>query len=173
MQKTRFTAVVSTCIVSYAFWILLTWSFSAQELAAGAVVSLAVALFSARFFIHERSFWLFNPLRLLIALFYWLGVFMVELFKANWDMAKRCYGGCKKVNPGIVKVPVDLKSDYAQAALANSITLTPGTITMDIAEEDGQTYYYIHWIDVQKPSGKEAGDAIKGTLEKWLRRVWE
>ena len=88
-------------------------------------------------------------------------------------MAKRCFGGCKKVNPGIVKVPVDLKSDYAQAALANSITLTPGTITMDIAEEDGQTYYYIHWIDVQKPSGKEAGDAIKGTLEKWLRRVWE
>ena len=173
MQKTRFPAGVSTFIVSYAFWILLTWSFSAQELAAGAVVSLAVALFSARFFIHERSFWLFNPLRLLIALFYWLGVFMVELFKANWDMAKRCYGGCKKVNPGIVKVPVDLKSDYAQAALANSITLTPGTITMDIAEEDGQTYYYIHWIDVQKPSGKEAGDAIKGTLEKWLRRVWE
>ena len=173
MQKTRFPAVVSTFIVSYACWILLTWSFSAQELAAGAVVSLAVALFSARFFIHERSFWLFNPLRLLIALFYWLGVFMVELFKANWDMAKRCYGGCKKVNPGIVKVPVDLKSDYAQAALANSITLTPGTITMDIAEEDGQIYYYIHWIDVQKPSGKEAGDAIKGTLEKWLRRVWE
>ena len=173
MQKTRFPAVLATFIVSYAFWILLTWSFSAQELAAGAVVSLAVALFSARFFIHERSFWLFNPLRLLIALFYWLGVFMVELFKANWDMAKRCFGGCKKVNPGIVKVPVDLKSDYAQAALANSITLTPGTITMDIAEEDGQIYYYIHWIDVQKPSGKEAGDAIKGTLEKWLRRVWE
>ncbi len=173
MQKTRFPAVLATFIVSYAFWILLTWSFSAQELAAGAVVSLAVALFSARFFIHERSFWLFNPLRLLIALFYWLGVFMVELFKANWDMAKRCYGGCKKVNPGIVKVPVDLKSDYAQAALANSITLTPGTITMEITEEEGQVYYYIHWIDVSKPSGKEAGDAIKGTLEKWLRRIWE
>ena len=48
-----------------------------------------------------------------------------------------------------------------------------GTITMDVAEEDGQTYYYIHWIDVQKPSGKEAGDAIKGTLEKGLRRVWK
>ena len=103
----------------------------------------------------------------------YLFVFFGELWRANVDVAKRCFGGCKKVNPGIVKVPVDLKSDYAQAALANSITLTPGTITMDIAEEDGQIYYYIHWIDVQKPSGKEAGDAIKGTLEKWLRRVWE
>ena len=173
MQKTSFPAVLATSIVSYAFWILLTWSFSSQELIVGAVVSLIVALFSARFFIHEKAFWFFNPLKILTAQFFWLGVFMVELFKANWDMAKRCFGGCKNVNPGIVKVPVDLKTDYAQAALANAITLTPGTITMEITEEDGQTYYYVHWIDVQKPSGKEAGDAIKGTLEKWLRRVWE
>ena len=59
------------------------------------------------------------------------------------------------------------------AMLANSITLTPGTITMDIAEEDGQTYYYIHWIDVAAPSGKEAGDAIKGTLEKGVGRIFK
>ena len=154
MQKTTFPAFIVTFLVSYAFWILLTWSFSAQELTAGAVVCLAVALFSARFFIHTESFSFFNPLRLFVALFYWLGVFMVELFKANWDVAKRCYGGCKNVNPGFVKVPVDLKTDYGQAALANSITLTPGTITMEITEEEGQTYYYIHWIDVTKPSGK-------------------
>lgn len=173
MQKTRFPAVVTTFIVSYAFWILLTWSFSAQELAAGAVVSLVVALFSARFFIHERAFWLFSPLKFAYAVIFWLGVFMVELVKANVDMAKRCFNGCKNINPGIVKIPVDIKSDYGQAALANAITLTPGTITMEITEEAGQTYYYVHWIDVAKPSGKEAGDAIKGTLEKWLRRVWE
>ncbi len=173
MPKTKFPAVVSTFVVCYAFWVLLTWTFTVQELAAGAVVSLAVALFSARFFIHERAFWLFNPVKLGSALLFWLILFPVEMIKANVDVAKRCFGGCKNVNPGIVKVPVDLKSDYGQAALANAITLTPGTITMDVAEEDGQTYYYIHWIDVTKPSGQEAGDAIKGTLEKGLRRVWE
>lgn len=173
MQKTRFPAVLATFIVCYLFWIVLTWSFAAQELIAGAVVSLIVALFSARFFIHEKAFWFFNPLKLLYGLVFWLGVFMVELFKANVDMAKRCFTGCKNINPGIVKIPVDLKSDYAQAALANAITLTPGTITMEITEEADQVYYYVHWIDVSKPSGKEAGDAIKGTLEKWLRRVWE
>ena len=173
MQKTTVPAVISTFIVSYAFWILLSWSFSTQELAVGAVVSLAVALFSARFFIHEKAFWLFNPLRFFTAIFYWLGVFMVELVKANVDVAKRCFGGCKNVNPGIVKVPVNLRSDYAQAALANSITLPPGTITLDISEEEGQTYYYIHWIDVTMPGGEEAGEAIKGTLEKWVGRIWQ
>ena len=48
-------------------------------------------------------------------------------------MAKRCFTGCKNINPGIVKIPVDIKSDYGQAALANAITLTPGTITMEMA----------------------------------------
>ena len=173
MQKTKFPAVAATFLLCYAFWLALDWSFTTQELIVGAVVSLAVALFSARFFIHEKAFWLCNPVKLLNGLFYWLCIFPVELVKANVNMAKRYFGGCKAVNPGIVKVPVGLKSEYGQAALANSITLTPGTITMETTEEDGQNYFYIHWIDVTAPSGEEAGNAIKGTLEKGLRRVWE
>ena len=172
MQKTKFPAVISTFIVCMAFWVLITWSFDTQELIAGAVVSLAVALFSARFFIHEKSFWLFNPVKF-FGLILYVFVFLWELIKANCDVAKRVYGGCKNVNPGIVKVPVNLESDYARSMLANSITLTPGTITMEIVEEDGQAYYYIHWIDVTAESGEAAGDAIKGTLEKGVRRVFK
>ena len=171
MQKTRFPAVIATFIACYAFWVLITWSFTVQELAAGAVGSLAVALFSARLFIHEKAFWLFNPVKLFGVLIY-VPVFLRELVKSNWDVAKRVFGGCRNVNPGIVKVPVSLESEYGQSMLANAITLTPGTITMDIAEEDGQTYYYIHWIDVTAESGEAAGDAIKGTLEKAVRRVF-
>lgn len=172
MQKTRFPAVITTFIVCFAFWVLITWAFTVQELAAGAVVSLAVALFSSRFFIHEKAFWLFNPAKFFGLLAY-IPVFLVELVKANWDVAKRVFGGCKNVNPGIVKVPVNLKSEYGQSMLANSITLTPGTITMEVAEEDDQTYYYIHWIDVTAESGEAAGNAIKGTLEKGIGRVFE
>ena len=172
MRKTTFPAVLATFVVCYLFWLLLDFSFKVEELVAGAVVSLAVALFSARFFIHEKAGWFFNPVKFFSLLGYWLFIFPVELWKANVDMAKRCFGGCTDINPGIVKVPVDMKSDYGQAALANSITLTPGTMTLDIAEQDGQTYYYIHWIDVTA-TGKEAGDAIKGKLEKGLKGVWE
>ena len=171
MQKTKFPAVLATFVLCYAFWILLTWSFSAQELTAGAIVSLAVALFSARFFIHDKAFWFLRPARL-GALIAYVFIFLGELIKANVDMAKRCFTGCTNINPGIVKVPVDLKSDYGQAALANSITLTPGTMTLDIAEEEGKTYYYIHWIDVTA-TGEEAGNIIKGRLEKGLKGVWE
>jgi multicomponent Na+:H+ antiporter subunit E len=154
------------------FWLLLTWSFETQELVAGAIVSLAAALFASRFFIHDKAFWLFNPAKF-GALFVYIFVFLGELIKANIDVAKRCFGGCKDVNPGIVKVPVDLKPDYAQAMLANSITLTPGTITMEVVEEDGQPYYYIHWIDVADQDRVKAGEIIKGRMENWIRRIWQ
>lgn len=138
----------------------------------GAVVSLAVALFSARFFIHEKPARLLHPRRLGALIAYGF-VFLWELIKANVDMAKRCFSGCRNVNPGIIKVPVDLEGDYAEAMLANSITLTPGTITLDIAQQSEQTYYYIHWIDVTETDGEKAGEIIKGRMEKWIRRIWK
>ena len=159
MQKTKFPAVAATFIVCFVFWVLLDFSFKVEELIAGAVVSLLVALFSARFFIQEDAGWFFT--------------FVGELIKANLNMARICFGGCKDINPGIVKVPTEMKSDYGLAALSNSITLTPGTITMEATEEDGQNYLYVHWINVQETDPEKAGEAIKGTLEKGLRRVWQ
>ena len=174
MQKAKFPAIAATFVLCFGFWILLDFSFKPQELIAGAVVSLLVALFSARFFIHEKAGWFLNPARLLSLIYFWCVTFVGELIKANVDMAKRCFGGCRNINPGIVKIPVELKSDYGQAALANSITMTPGTITLDIAEdEDGKTWYYIHWIDVATAEPEAAGEAIKGRLERGLRRAWE
>ena len=172
MPKTKLPAVLSTFCLCFGFWLLLTWSFTAQEMIAGAVVSLAAALFASKFFIHEDATWLFRPAKL-GALIAYVPVFLSELVKANVDMARRCFGGCKDVNPGIVKVPVDLKGDYAMDMLANSITLTPGTITMDIAEQDGKTYYYIHWIDVAETDREKAGEMIKGRMEKGIRRIWQ
>ena len=172
MRKTKATAVIATFVVCFAFWLLLTWSVDVQELIAGAAVSLAAALFSARFYIHENAFWFLNPAKFFTGLFYWVCVFPGELIKANLHMAKLVLGGCKNLKPGIVKIPVNLQSDYGRAALANSITLTPGTITMEITEEADQTWYYVHWVEAES-DGEEAGEAIKGRMEKWIRRFWK
>lgn len=172
MSKTNAKSIISTFIVCYILWILFTWSFASQELIAGALISLMVAIFTARFFIHENPFYLFKPQRFFTLIIYCFGIFIWELIKANVDMAKRALNPKLPINPGIVKVPVELKSEYGLAMLANSITLTPGTITMDIVEEDGKNYFYIHWIDVATTESEKAGEAIKGTLEKWVRRIW-
>lgn len=179
MKKTNISAVLSTTVMCYLFWLLITGqivsiftgSASMQVLIAGVIVSVITALFSARFFVHEKAFYFFNPVKFFLMLFYCLIIFMWELIKANVSMMGYVFG-LKKTKPGIVKVETDLKSEYAESMLANSITLTPGTITMDIAEQDGKTYYYIHWIDVASKDMKEAGDSIKGTMENWIRRIW-
>ncbi len=182
MKKIKVPALIATMIVCYIFWLLITGQIisiftgeaSIEVLIAGIVVSFLVALFSCRFFIHEKAFYLFNPLRFLTFLFYSFIIFFWELLKANWDVAKRALSPKLPINPGIVKIPTELKSEYGLSMLANSITLTPGTITMDIAEDEkGKCWYYIHWIDVASQDPEEAGENIKGTMEKWIRRIWK
>ncbi len=181
MKKTKFSAFLSTAIVCYIFWLAITGQIASiftggaswQVLAAGVIVSVLAAAFTARFFIHEKSFFLFNPKRLFVGIYYCVIAFVWELIKANVDVARRALSPRLPINPGIVKIETDLKSEYALSALANSITLTPGTITLDIVEESGKNFFYIHWIDAAEEEIKPASQAIAGTLEKWVRRIWE
>ncbi|MBQ5777346.1 MAG: Na+/H+ antiporter subunit E [Oscillospiraceae bacterium] len=181
MKKAKFPAILSTAIVCYIFWLIITGQVasiftgdaSVQVLVAGVIVSILAALFSARFFIHEKAFFLFNPKRFFAGLYYCTIGFIWELIKANVDVACRALSPRLPIDPGIVKIETDLKSEYALSALANSITLTPGTITLDIVEENGKNFFYIHWIDAQEQEIKPASDAIAGTLQKWVRRIWE
>ena len=171
-RKTTFGAWFATFVLCYLMWILLTGSFAAQELIVGLVVSALMALFSARWFVHEHPYWFFGK-HLFILIWYCIAIFPWELLKANWDVAKRALSPDMKLNPGIIRVPVDVDTEYGKTMLANSITLTPGTITVDIDCRGGQWWYYIHWIDVQEFDRETAGDAFKGRMEKWLRRIWQ
>ncbi len=182
MKKNKLPAICATFLLCFVFWMLLTGEITAiwdgvgqgewEILIAGALVSLLVAVFSARFFIHESPFYLLRPDRLLLLVFYCLIIFPAALIKANLDMAFRSLAPGKHIRPGIVKIPSALKSEYGQSMLANSITLTPGTITLDVVEENGEAYYYVHWINVTETESGKAGEAIKGGLEKWIRRIW-
>jgi multicomponent Na+:H+ antiporter subunit E len=173
----KWSAVLSTFIVCLLLWIFYTGAynineFTVEELIGGVVVSLLVAYFSAGFFIKEDPYWLFNFKRL-GALIAFIPVYAWELLKANWDVAKRALSPSLNIKPGIVKIETDLKSDYGLAMLANCITLTPGTISMDIVEENNKCYMYIHWIDVASKDIKEASHIIKGSFEPWVRRIFK
>jgi len=87
--------------------------------------------------------------------------------KANLDVAYRVITG--KINPGIVRIQTSLKNSYAMTMLANSITLTPGTLTVEVDEDNGT--YYIHWINITnaEPTGRD----IYGSFEEWAKRVVE
>jgi multicomponent Na+:H+ antiporter subunit E len=73
------------------------------------------------------------------------------------------------IRPGIVKVKTTLKSDFAKTLLANSITMTPGTITVDIIGDD----MYIHWIYIRSEDPEVYTKIITGAFEKYIKRIVE
>lgn len=173
MSGKKVMSFISTFIFCYIIWIAFTLTFATEELIGGLIASFIVSLLASRFFIHEDPLYIFNFKRIYYIIAY-IPLFIRELIKANIDVAKRSFNPKLPINPGIVKVPTDMKSEYGLAMLCDSITLTPGTISMDVVgEDDGKNYIYIHWIDVQSKDPVEAGNMIKGSLESGVRRIFK
>jgi multicomponent Na+:H+ antiporter subunit E len=154
-------------VAAMALWMLLTWTLIPATVIAGAVVSLLAALVFGDD-LPLRPVRLLNPVRWLWLLVY-IPVFAWECLKANIDVAMRVLSPGLQLKPGIVKIRTSLKSDIARTFLANSITLTPGTMTVEIQDD----VLYIHWIDVRTEDPDEAGKIIKGPFEKLLARIFE
>lgn len=127
--------------VSFLFWLLLTASLDPQELLAGLLVSAVVTFMAAsRLAILAGIRW--SP-ALPLALARFLGVFLVALLKANLDMARRVLSPSLPIRPALVEVKTGLESDLGKLMLANSITLTPGTLTVDVVDDR----LLVHWVD--------------------------
>ena len=58
------------------------------------------------------------------------------------------------------------------ALLADCITLTPGTITLDVIKEDDVISMYVQWLIMESEDAEEAGEIIKGRMEKWIGRIF-
>ena len=177
MKEGKWINWLSTFVLCFLFWMLLVFSVRPRELILGAVVAAVVAALSSRFLIHESPFYLYNPVRIGMLLAYSFGVFLKELVKANFSMAKLVLSkDLSGYRPGILRIPASsaVRSQYGEAMVANSITLTPGTITMDVAEDgDGQDYYYVQWAQTEETDREKAGEIIKGSLERGIGRIWK
>ena len=151
----------------FLFWLLLTLKVTVWNIAAGAVASLIVTIFlnrhslkvTKKVFQIQRYFW---------ALLY-LFIFLWECLKANLDVAYRVLHPGLPIKPGIVKVKSNLTSDIAKVFLANSITMTPGTITVDVIDDN----FFIHWIYVYSKDPEVYTHKILGRFEKFLKRIFE
>jgi len=148
-------------------WIGFTGTVQSAELGAGIILSLIIALYAYRTFTVE-GLKLISPRRLLLMLKY-LFIFFIELVKSNIDVALRVLNPKLPINPEIVEFKTSLKSEIARLILANTITLTPGTLTVDMIDDT----YYIHWLNSLTSDPKQAGIAIAGKFEPTLKEIFE
>jgi len=153
-------------VLSELVWLALTSSFHFQEVIIGISVSFILSLFLSRRYLELGL----PPLSLKRIAFFILYILVLfkEMIKANFDVAYRVIHPKMPIKPGIVIIKTGLKSDIAKVILANSITLTPGTFTLDIVDDT----LLIHWINVKTEDIAEATEIIGEKFEKYLRVIF-
>ena len=133
-------------ILLFCIWLIMSMNLQTANLITGAIVSLSISSLYIKLF-SKNKFEMINP--------YWLFVYIIILTKnliiSNLQIAKRVLSKDMKLSPKILTVKTKLKSDWKKLLLANSITLTPGTLTLDIIDDTLE----IHVIEFNDHSNKE------------------
>lgn len=160
-------------ILAFIVWVFLTWPFvegriDIQVIIAGLIASLIVAILFHEILPQEHIVFI-SPVRIFWTIVY-IPVFFYYVIKANLDVVYRALHPRMPINPGIVKIKTNLKTESGITALANSITLTPGTLTVDLTD-DG--FLYVHWINVKSDDVEEATEFIARRFEWFLQKIFE
>lgn len=165
-QKWRLVRFIVTAAALFGVWLLFSPRFQLYSLLAGGVGALVVAAVTYEVFLarHQASIRFFVPNPLFFVAYFFLVVYY--LYAASLKMLAAVFTG--NVQPRIVHFRTTLHSDLARMTLANSITLTPGTITVDLNDD----HLIVHWFFCTTTHSRGAGEIIKGKMEKVLLRVW-
>ncbi len=145
-------------------------SVAVQQVIVGAIISLLVSFGTHKFFTKNPSS-IFNPVRWGYKLAF-IPVYIWEEIKAHLNVAYLILTPSLSIEPSIVELPTnfDSSNEVGLTALANSITMTPGTLTVDIDDEEPSLF--VHWISAgDQTSSDEAYEGVGKSLERVLGRV--
>ncbi len=145
--------------------IYIAWTGSANG--SDIIVVSAAALLVSLFFSKVRRLPRITPARVAWSIAY-IAYLFIAIVKANFDVASRIVRIKIPLNPGIVTVRTRLSSPLGRTVLANSITLTPGTLSVEIKGD----ILYVHWIDVASTDREEATEEIVAGFEKYLEVIF-
>lgn len=159
-------------LVTFLIWLALTAGGGWQEIAAGLVTALAASLLVGRFrrFAASKAVAGHWPRRFAYGLLY-VFKFVWEMIKANLSVAAIVLHPKRPIKPGIIKIRTGLKTDVGLTILANSITLTPGTFTVDI--DPAGRELYIHCLTVKSEDTGQNTRDIGLKFERLIKEVFE
>ncbi|MCD6578459.1 Na+/H+ antiporter subunit E [bacterium] len=149
-------------IVFFIIWMGLTMPFNIQEVIIGAIVSIFVSLLAVSHI--STGLDALYPWRLLILLGY-VPYFIYKMFEANIQLALIVINPKLPIKPAILKGKTTLKKNASKIWLANSITLTPGTLTVDVKEGD----FYIHCVKPKEETSEWLEKEVLHPFEGFLK----
>ena len=158
--------VISTAVLTFITYILFSGSTKPFDLVTGIIVAVGVGLLVGKYLV-QNDVKALNPLRWLWGVIYFIWYMLVAETKAHLDVMMRVITG--KYEAGIVKVPIEVKTDYAKTLIANSITNTPGTVAVDLDDK----YMYVNWINVITEEPEKAKKKICEDFERFAKKIFE
>ena len=144
-------------------WLLLKGDGSPGNFFVGLILAMILIYFLRRTYHQERSF------RRVGDIAHFLINFTRELIVANIQVLKIVLSPRISIRPGIIAFKTECKTPLGITLLANSITLTPGTLSVDISED--QTTIFIHTLDIENPD--QVRDGIRRGLEEPVKGACE
>jgi multicomponent Na+:H+ antiporter subunit E len=142
-------------------WAALQGDLNVINLVIGFLVSAAVIYVFRQMFFEPRYF---TKIGLGIKL---VLVFFKELIKANLSVLKIVISPRLRVRSGVIAMPTELRNDVALTLLANMITLTPGTLTLDISPD--RRYLFVHTLNLDDP--EDVKREIRMAFEVYLQEL--
>ncbi|MFA5700209.1 MAG: Na+/H+ antiporter subunit E [Desulfuromonas sp.] len=138
-------------LVLSLFWLLLSWQFTPFVLGCG-VASIALTLYLAqRMRVVDAESQPLNLSPRIVGYWLWLAK---EVALSNWDVTRHIWSRKMHINPRVIRVKTPMKTPFGLMLYANSITLTPGTVCIDI--EDGLVT--AHALTDVAAAGLESGE---------------
>jgi multicomponent Na+:H+ antiporter subunit E len=162
----RITRTGVTALYLFAGWMLFTWRLDPTNLVMGAAFSLFVSFFTYGLFVGEteasrRALIPHLPMLVPFGLVLVTRVVVAGLRLVPFVFARRFH-------PRIVHFRTRLRSELARVTLANAITLTPGTLTIDLDDD----HLIVHSLNLPTSHSHYARKKIAESFERWLRRIW-
>jgi multicomponent Na+:H+ antiporter subunit E len=142
-------------------WCLLQNELTLQQFIIGYLLGAGIMLFFIRVF-HDELY--FRKVSLGLRL---LGFFIKELLVANWAVVKQVLSPRLDIRAGIIAYPLELQNDILITLLANMITLTPGTLSVEVSPD--RRFLFIHILDIADI--EEEKRKIKDGFERYLQRL--
>lgn len=150
----------------FIIWMIANATLAYDTVLAGVIICAIIALaFSTFARVYSVIRW--SPQVLYYYLKY-LVVFFIEMVKANVNVMRLVFSPRINIKPGIVEIKTGLKSPIGRLALANTITLTPGTLVVDIKDDS----LFVHCINIGSTDQAEATAEISGRFENLLKKIY-
>jgi len=148
-------------IVLALTWAMLSGEINLPNLAAGFILGYIV-LNIGHHAIGPSSYF-----GRVIKVIRFLGFFLKELFVSNIKLAQDVLTPTHHMEPRIIAVPLSIKNDAEITALANLISLTPGTLSLDVSSD--KSVLYVHFIYARDE--ERAIQDIKNGMERWVKEL--